>query len=84
MNINNIIRQETLLLETYENNSNIGGMQVQNKYLKKLREFKRELDHRNNLIDSCILCCEEALSGDWNKSDEGFQALIRALEQIKL
>lgn len=41
------------------------------------------MDEVNKLLECLIASCDEAISGEWNKSDEGFEAMIMQLEQIQ-
>lgn len=35
------------------------------------------------LLGELIASCEEGISGDWEPNEEGFEAMIESLEEIK-
>lgn len=42
-----------------------------------------DVNHIIEELDSLVACCDEAISDEWDKSDEGFEAMIECLENLK-
>lgn len=52
------------------------GLNLENDALKKENEKMKEQ------LNLCRLCCKEALNGEWEINDEGFQSQIDQIDEL--
>ena len=50
--------------------------------LAAYEKYKEQNKKARDVLATMELCCEEALSGKWDKSDEGFQSMLNDIRKV--